>query len=287
MTISGALSSASTPALGRLEASRADFLAALASAPDEALTYCPPGEDYALGGLIEHVAGVIRHYTSVLVAMRGAGSGELRVADSTAEQDMAAIAAGLSASERGTALRRLSAAHVALVSVVRQLGAEEFGRATGVVYGSAEAAYPTSASDILGWVDQHYREHAEQIGALLEQWNSETTRTLDVVQHFGAVFNSRDVAAIMALMSEDCVFEDTEPPPDGTRYVGAAAVGTAWHALFDGSQEARFTTEEVFACGDRAVVRWRYDWTGGHVRGVDVLRVHDGLVTEKLAYVKG
>jgi ketosteroid isomerase-like protein len=251
------------------------------------LTYRPPGEDYALGGLIEHVAGVIRHYTSVLLAIRGAAAGELRVPDSTAQQDLEAIAAGLSASERGDALRRLSAAHVALVSVVRQLRAEEFTRATGVVYGSAEAAYPTSAADIVGWVDQHYREHAEQIGALLEHWNSETTRTLEVVQHFGDLFNTGDVTAIMALMSEDCVFEDTEPAPDGTRYVGAAAVGGAWHALFDGSQGARFTTEEVFACGDRAVVRWRYDWAAGHVRGVDVLRVRDGLVTEKLAYVKG
>jgi hypothetical protein len=35
------------------------------------------------------------------------------------------------------------------------------------------------------------------------------------------------------------------------------------------------------------VARWRYDWAGGHVRGVDVIRVRDGLVAEKFAYVKG
>ncbi len=39
--------------------------------------------------------------------------------------------------------------------------------------------------------------------------------------------------------------------------------------------------------GDRCVVRWVYSWvkdgTRGHVRGVDVFRVRDGLVAEKMA----
>lgn len=50
------------------------------------------------------------------------------------------------------------------------------------------------------------------------------------------------------------------------------------------------TEEESFVSGDHAVVRWRYAWAGsdaGHVRGVDVLRFRDGLVCEKLSYVKG
>jgi hypothetical protein len=44
---------------------------------------------------------------------------------------------------------------------------------------------------------------------------------------------------------------------------------------------------ESFTVGSRVVVRWRYDWSGGHVRGVDVFTVADGKVAEKLAYVKG
>ncbi len=39
--------------------------------------------------------------------------------------------------------------------------------------------------------------------------------------------------------------------------------------------------------GDRVVQRWRYSWADGHIRGVDVMRVRDGLVAEKLSYVKG
>jgi len=52
-----------------------------------------------------------------------------------------------------------------------------------------------------------------------------------------------------------------------------------------------FDTEEIFAAGDRCVVRWVYSWVRegkrGHVRGVDVFRVRDGQVAEKLSYVKG
>ena len=37
----------------------------------------------------------------------------------------------------------------------------------------------------------------------------------------------------------------------------------------------------------RATVRWRYSWGDGSIRGVDIFRVQDGKVAEKLSYVKG
>jgi hypothetical protein len=76
------------------------------------------------------------------------------------------------------------------------------------------------------------------------------------------------------------------------RHEGAAAVRGVWEELFSQTRDAAFAEEESFVCGDRAVLRWRYSWTGddgtaGHVRGVDVLRLRDGLFAEKLSYVKG
>jgi uncharacterized protein (TIGR03086 family) len=109
---------------------------------------------------------------------------------------------------------------------------------------------------------------------------------------FSAAFGRGDVDAIMALMTEDCVFEATGPAPDGVRHEGAAAVRAVWEELFGQTRGAAFTEEESFVCGDRGVLRWRFDWAGedgppGHVRGVDVLRLRDGRVCEKLSYVKG
>ena len=113
-----------------------------------------------------------------------------------------------------------------------------------------------------------------------------TEGTLAAVSRFTAAFDAQDVDAIMDAMTPDCVFEDTSPP-DGTRHAGAAAVRAAWTALFTASPHGVFTAEETITADDRVVVRWRYDWGDGHVRGVDVFTVRDGLVAEKLAYVKG
>jgi uncharacterized protein (TIGR03086 family) len=112
------------------------------------------------------------------------------------------------------------------------------------------------------------------------------------VARFSAAFGAGDVEAVMALMTDDCVFESTGPAPDGIRHEGTAAVRRVWEELFADTADPAFTEEESVVCGDRAVLRWRFTWTGqdgapGHVRGVDVLRLRDGKVTEKLSYVKG
>ena len=115
--------------------------------------------------------------------------------------------------------------------------------------------------------------------------------TVEAVQRFNAAFNRHDVDAVMAAMTEDCLFENTNPPPDGARYVGQAAVRAFWEKFFSGAPDAVFEAEEVVAFGDRCVVRWIYrktkDGRPWHLRGVDVFRVRDGKVAEKLAYVKG
>ena len=119
-----------------------------------------------------------------------------------------------------------------------------------------------------------------------------TESTLATIHHFNEVFNRHDVDAVMAAMTADCVFESTYPPPDGERHQGQAAVRAFWERFFAASASATFEAEDSFACGDRALVRWLYRWIDqegqpGHVRGVDVFRVRDGKVAEKLAYVKG
>lgn len=118
-----------------------------------------------------------------------------------------------------------------------------------------------------------------------------TETTLAAVRRFNEAFNHHDVPAIMAAMTDDCVFDNTRPPPDGERFAGQAAVRTCWEGFFSRPPAARFETEEMFAVGDRCVVRWVYSWIKeggpGHIRGVDVFRVRDGKIAEKLSYVKG
>lgn len=110
---------------------------------------------------------------------------------------------------------------------------------------------------------------------------------------FNEAFNRHDVEAMMKLMSDDCVFENTAPAPDGTVYSGKEAVTQFWNEFFHESPHAHIEIEEIFGMGgNRCVMRWRYEWVEvsgkkGHVRGVDVFKVEDGLINEKLSYVKG
>lgn len=120
----------------------------------------------------------------------------------------------------------------------------------------------------------------------------QAAETLAVIERFNAAFNAHDLDAVMALMTEDVRFENTSPAPDGDSVLGAAAMRAFWASFFASSPSAHFEAEDQFAAGDRAVVRWCYRWrhadgSTGHIRGVDVFKVRDGKVSEKLAYVKG
>ena len=115
---------------------------------------------------------------------------------------------------------------------------------------------------------------------------AELVDPLAVVEAFGGAWADHDLDGALSMMTDDCVFDATGPAPDGARHVGRDAVRQAWQAIFDDA-DSRFEPEETFAAGDRVVQRWRYSWAGGHIRGVDVIRVRDGLVAEKLSYVKG
>jgi limonene-1,2-epoxide hydrolase len=109
---------------------------------------------------------------------------------------------------------------------------------------------------------------------------------------FNEAFNRHDVNTMLQLMSEDCVFENTAPAPDGTLYSGQESLAQYWQGFFSACPQARIHIEEIFGLGSRCIMRWRYEWEDessqkGHVRGVDIFQVRDGLICEQLSYIKG
>lgn len=118
-----------------------------------------------------------------------------------------------------------------------------------------------------------------------------TADVIELVRKMDEAVNRHDIDAMMALLTDDIVW-DTTTPPDGQRFEGRAAVRAAGEEFLNSSPNATFETEEVIALGDRAVARWVYRWVDrdgkeGHVRGVDVYKVRDGKVAEIISYVKG
>jgi ketosteroid isomerase-like protein len=104
---------------------------------------------------------------------------------------------------------------------------------------------------------------------------------LDVAAAFQAAWDAHDLDATLALVTDDCVFESARPGVNGPRIVGRDALRAAWAAGFAKGGEP-FAIEDRFAAGDRVVQLWRF----GAVRGIDVLRVRDSRISEKLGYVK-
>jgi ketosteroid isomerase-like protein len=113
-----------------------------------------------------------------------------------------------------------------------------------------------------------------------------------IVEAFTDATNRQDVERMLDLVSDDVVFEGTTPP-DGLRIAGdKAALRALWEGIFRDSPCAVVETEELIIAGDRCTARLRYIFDRdrpqeGHVRAVDVMRLRDGKITEKLSYVKG
>ena len=111
------------------------------------------------------------------------------------------------------------------------------------------------------------------------------------VERFNEAFNRHDADALATLLTEDTVFEDTSPAPDGRRVEGKAKVVTFWREWFTRNTDARFEAEEMIVSENRVTVLWVYrkmrNGQPWHLRGVDVFTVRDGKIAAKLAYVKG
>lgn len=112
-----------------------------------------------------------------------------------------------------------------------------------------------------------------------------------IILAFNEAFNRHDVAGMMQLMSDDCVFENTDPAPDGAVYSGINAITQFWQDFFRKSPHAHIEIEDIFGSGNRCIMRWRYKWVDaagkkGHVRGVDLFQVREGFIYEMLSYAK-
>lgn len=117
---------------------------------------------------------------------------------------------------------------------------------------------------------------------------AEPSQTLQVLQRFNQAFVKHDAALLEDLIAEDCVMESVEPAPDGTRYVGRTACLEFWQRLAN-SRDGQFSDEDIVAIGEHGIILWRYRFGPGmsqSVRGVNVMRLRDGLIVEALGYVK-
>jgi hypothetical protein len=98
-----------------------------------------------------------------------------------------------------------------------------------------------------------------------------------------------DLDAAIACMAEESRYDEF----NGTVWEGKAAVREGFLPQFRGDYgDIQFLEEDTFYDAERGrvLVRWvcRFEWKGTirRWRGLDILHVRDGLITEKLTYAK-
>jgi hypothetical protein len=119
------------------------------------------------------------------------------------------------------------------------------------------------------------------------------TATITVLNAFADAYNRHDVDAIMALMTEDCVFVSYfGPESDGERFVGCEAVRARVSAGLADFPDARWSDVRHLVDGNRAVSEWIFTGTrrGTHLpverHGCDIFTLRSGKIAEKNTYQK-
>ena len=116
--------------------------------------------------------------------------------------------------------------------------------------------------------------------------------TVEVLQEYADAWNRHDVDAIMALMTDDCVFEASAGPEvAGARYVGREAVRNAFAEVWATFPDAHWGGARHFVCGERGVSEWTFTGTRAdgarfEVHGCDLFTFEDGKIALKNSYRK-
>lgn len=117
----------------------------------------------------------------------------------------------------------------------------------------------------------------------------QSAQTADVIRRFNLVFLEHDPAGLPDLVADNCTIENTTPAPDGANHVGKAACVALWQGIAT-APGTHFDLEEVVIAGEHATIRWRYWWgprEAESVRGVNLMKVSNGLIVAAMGYVKG
>lgn len=109
-------------------------------------------------------------------------------------------------------------------------------------------------------------------------------RTGAVARRFIETWNSRDLDALLAMVTEECTFDSAHGGREPV--TGKAQLRAAWSPALR-RMTGEFVIRRLVEEGDVVVAEW--DLIDGDrlvARGIDVLGVHEGRISSKSGYVK-
>lgn len=114
----------------------------------------------------------------------------------------------------------------------------------------------------------------------------------ELLQAFADAWNRHDADALMAFMTDDCVFESSAGADlCGSRYVGKDAVRAGFAEAWGVFPDAHWANARHFVHGDRGVSEWTFTGTRAdgmrvEVHGCDLFTFRDGKIVLKNSYRK-
>ena len=119
-------------------------------------------------------------------------------------------------------------------------------------------------------------------------------RQVDVgfLESFCDAFNRHDLDALMAHMTDDCVFDASAgPDQEGRRYRGQEAVRRGFAEVFATFPDGQWQEGRHLVAGDRGLSEWVFrgtktDGTRVEVNGIDVFTFRDGKIVVKDSFRK-
>ena len=119
-------------------------------------------------------------------------------------------------------------------------------------------------------------------------------RQVDVgfLESFCDAFNRHDLDALMAHMTDDCVFDASAGPDrEGRRYRGQEAVRRGFAEVFATFPDGQWQEARHLVAGDRGLSEWVFrgtktDGTRVEVNGIDVFTFRDGKIAVKDSFRK-
>jgi hypothetical protein len=110
-----------------------------------------------------------------------------------------------------------------------------------------------------------------------------------IIEQFNSAFLTRDAQLLKNIIASDCVMEGAMPPPDGSRIEGYNECYSFWEEMIN-TPHTQFRPESTSIMGEKATIQWRFYWgerLENSIRGVTLITVKEGKISEALGYVKG
>ena len=115
---------------------------------------------------------------------------------------------------------------------------------------------------------------------------------IELLERFAKAWNRHDLDALMAMMTDDCVFSASAGHHvEGQRSEGKQAVRAAYAAVFEAFPDAQWTNPRHFIAADRGVSEWTFTGTQHdgrriEVNGCDLFTFRDDKIAIKNSYRK-